>query len=79
MNRDDGHHSKYASVAQLVEQRIRNAQVVGSSPTTSCINPRLVRGGDLFLSPPKREKSPQQSFPLLRGLNDYQAGTCVRT
>ncbi|GEM_PF-4757709 len=26
---------KNASVAQLVEQRIRNAQVVGSSPTTS--------------------------------------------
>ena len=25
----------YAGVAQLVEQRIRNAQVVGSSPTTS--------------------------------------------
>ena len=27
----------YASMAQLVEQRIRNAQVVGSSPTTSFI------------------------------------------
>ena len=27
----------FASMAQLVEQRIRNAQVVGSSPTTSSI------------------------------------------
>ena len=25
----------FASMAQLVEQRIRNAQVVGSNPTTS--------------------------------------------
>ncbi len=38
---------KYAGVAQLVEQRIRNAQVVGSSPTTSL--PRLEKGGVLFL------------------------------
>lgn len=30
--------SGYASMAQLVEQRIRNAQVVGSSPTTSFIS-----------------------------------------
>ena len=30
---------KYAGVAQLVEQRIRNAQVVGSSPTTSLKSP----------------------------------------
>lgn len=31
----------YADMAQLVEQRIRNAQVVGSSPTISsktCVN-----------------------------------------
>ena len=28
---------KFATVAQLVEQRIRNAQVVGSSPTSSSI------------------------------------------
>ena len=28
-----------ATVAQLVEQRIRNAQVVGSSPTSSSKNP----------------------------------------
>ena len=38
---------KYAGVAQLVEQRIRNAQVVGSSPTTSL--PRLEKGGVLIL------------------------------
>ena len=31
---------QYASMAQLVEQRIRNAQVVGSSPTTSLQKPR---------------------------------------
>ena len=37
---------KYAGVAQLVEQRIRNAQVVGSSPTTSL--PRLEKGGVYF-------------------------------
>ncbi len=31
--------AKCASMAQLVEQRIRNAQVVGSSPTTSLFEP----------------------------------------
>lgn len=30
-----------ACVAQLVEQRIRNAQVAGSSPAASSIKPRL--------------------------------------
>ena len=34
---------KYAGVAQLVEQRIRNAQVVGSSPTTSLKNRSVFR------------------------------------
>ena len=33
-----------AGVAQLVEQRIRNAQVVGSSPTTSLIPCQKDRG-----------------------------------
>lgn len=32
---------KFATVAQLVEQRIRNAQVVGSSPTSSSILKKL--------------------------------------
>ena len=36
---------KYAGVAQLVEQRIRNAQVVGSSPTTSS------KGSDVLFEP----------------------------
>ena len=31
-----------AGMAQLVEQRIRNAQVVGSSPTTSSRNGRNI-------------------------------------
>ena len=39
----------YAGVAQLVEQRIRNAQVVGSSPTTSFDPFFIVRTGFLFV------------------------------
>ena len=38
----------YATVAQLVEQRIRNAQAVGSSPTSSSRNPRSFRFGDFL-------------------------------
>ena len=39
---------RYAGVAQLVEQRIRNAQVKGSSPFTS-LSPVLRNGGLLFI------------------------------
>ena len=31
-----GHKNIYATVAQLVEQLIRNQQVTGSSPVSSC-------------------------------------------
>ena len=41
---------KYAGVAQLVEQRIRNAQVVGSSPTTSFETRSENRTGFLYLA-----------------------------
>ena len=34
---------KYAGMAQLVEQRIRNAQVIGSSPITSSKRRRNLR------------------------------------
>ncbi len=37
-----------AGMAQLVEQRIRNAQAVGSSPTTS--STKKARFGVLFLN-----------------------------
>ena len=36
--------SKYAGVAQSVEQRIRNAQVAGSSPVASSIQTRHIVG-----------------------------------
>ena len=41
-----------ADVAQLVEQRIRNAQVVGSTPiiSSSEIKPSEVFGGFFFIS-----------------------------
>ena len=39
---------KYAGVAQLVEQRIRNAQVVGSSPTTSFVKSSVMKQGFFF-------------------------------
>ena len=35
-----------ACVAQLVEQRIRNAQVAGSSPAASSTKPRYFFGND---------------------------------
>ncbi len=37
-------------MAQLVEQRIRNAQVVGSSPTISSRNPPDAGSGDFFFA-----------------------------
>ena len=37
-----------ATVAQLVEQRIRNAQAVGSSPTSSSIRRERFARGDAF-------------------------------
>ena len=40
-----------ATVAQLVEQRIRNAQAVGSSPTSSSKKSRHVGGGIFHFTP----------------------------
>ncbi len=41
---------EYAGMAQLVEQRIRNAQVIGSSPITSSIEkPRSIKASGAFL------------------------------
>ena len=42
--------NKVAGVAQLVEQRIRNAQVVGSSPFTSSKNPYTIVCGFLLIT-----------------------------
>ncbi len=41
----------YATVAQLAEQRIRNAQVVGSNPTSSSKNPECDSVQDFYLLP----------------------------
>ena len=38
-------------MAQLVEQRIRNAQAVGSSPTSSSKNPECDSIQDFYLLP----------------------------
>lgn len=39
------YYSAYAGVAQLVEQRIRNAKVAGSTPVSgTMVKPRLLRG-----------------------------------
>ncbi len=57
---------EYATVAQLVEQRIRNAQVVGSSPTSSS---RSRKRKDVW-----RES---QCFELYKALNSKELGALV--
>ena len=42
-------------MAQLVEQRIRNAQAVGSSPTSSSIRREPFARGDIFRQLPEKQ------------------------
>ena len=39
---------QFATVAQLVEQLIRNQQVRGSSPLSSCLEPLIFKGFFVF-------------------------------